>query len=182
MVQNIWHSHWEEIKIHTAKCDKCDKHNKSIMYRCTDGCSRQICTPCKQADPQNGRHRMHASVRRYRFIPRATRQTIASAPAPRRPLRRQTIAPESANRRPLRVQTSRVQAAKRRNATKETEEIYEDSGSTMEEYDKDVLQRNGSYETACVNMTPRAAAVKVRTLLRLIYLSSCLTFHRQNRK
>ena len=34
-----------ETKIHTAKCDVCDKRNKSTMYRCST-CHQQTCKPC----------------------------------------------------------------------------------------------------------------------------------------
>ena len=41
---------------HTAKCEKCGKHNTSILYRCID-CTFPICTPCWNAEGGTGRHR-----------------------------------------------------------------------------------------------------------------------------
>jgi hypothetical protein len=39
------HKTFQEVVVHTAKCEECNKHNKAIMYRCTD-CGHQFCTPC----------------------------------------------------------------------------------------------------------------------------------------
>ncbi|EEQ92643.1 hypothetical protein RJZ56_007062 [Blastomyces dermatitidis] len=39
------HTNFKQILIHTAKCDKCNNHNKAILRRCTT-CGFQICTPC----------------------------------------------------------------------------------------------------------------------------------------
>ncbi|KAL2058909.1 hypothetical protein ABVK25_000201 [Lepraria finkii] len=39
------HKTFQEIVVHTAKCEECNKHNKAIMYRCTD-CGHQFCTRC----------------------------------------------------------------------------------------------------------------------------------------
>ncbi|EGC49308.1 conserved hypothetical protein [Histoplasma capsulatum var. duboisii H88] len=39
------HTNFKEILTHTAKCDKCNKHNKATLQRCT-ACGFQICTPC----------------------------------------------------------------------------------------------------------------------------------------
>ncbi|PGH13315.1 hypothetical protein AJ79_03731 [Helicocarpus griseus UAMH5409] len=41
----VSHSVFKEIVIHTAKCDKCNNHNKSTLRRCTT-CGFQICMPC----------------------------------------------------------------------------------------------------------------------------------------
>ena len=50
------HRTFREIMAHTAKCEKCGKHNTSILYRCMD-CSFPICTPCWNAEGGTGRHR-----------------------------------------------------------------------------------------------------------------------------
>ncbi|KAI9893980.1 MAG: hypothetical protein M1814_004750 [Vezdaea aestivalis] len=39
------HTEFSLVKVHTAKCDLCNKKNKSAMLRCTR-CSRQICRTC----------------------------------------------------------------------------------------------------------------------------------------
>ncbi|KKZ68618.1 hypothetical protein EMCG_05775 [[Emmonsia] crescens] len=39
------HTNFKQIVIHTAKCDKCNDHNKATLNRCTT-CGFQICTPC----------------------------------------------------------------------------------------------------------------------------------------
>ncbi|EFE40523.1 hypothetical protein TRV_04756 [Trichophyton verrucosum HKI 0517] len=55
------HTIFKPIKIHTAKCDVCNKHNKSTLQRCID-CGWQICTPCWNARGGNG---AHGSVRKF---------------------------------------------------------------------------------------------------------------------
>ncbi|KAH6671282.1 hypothetical protein B0J14DRAFT_670308 [Halenospora varia] len=39
------HEGWSPLSIHTARCDSCSKHNKSVMQRCTT-CNRQLCRLC----------------------------------------------------------------------------------------------------------------------------------------
>ncbi|KAH8657485.1 hypothetical protein BGZ60DRAFT_416027 [Tricladium varicosporioides] len=39
------HEGWSPLSIHTARCDSCSKHNKSVMQRCTT-CNRQLCRIC----------------------------------------------------------------------------------------------------------------------------------------
>ncbi|EFQ98409.1 hypothetical protein MGYG_01439 [Nannizzia gypsea CBS 118893] len=55
------HTIFKPIKIHTAKCDVCNKHNKATLQRCID-CGWQICTPCWNARGGNG---AHGSVRKF---------------------------------------------------------------------------------------------------------------------
>ena len=43
--QQARHTTFREIKIHTAKCERCNKHNYNTIYRCID-CTAQCCTPC----------------------------------------------------------------------------------------------------------------------------------------
>ncbi|EEP76385.1 predicted protein [Uncinocarpus reesii 1704] len=52
---DIRHTIFKTIKIHTAKCDVCNQHNKSTLRRCID-CGWQICTPCWDARGGNGTH------------------------------------------------------------------------------------------------------------------------------
>lgn len=49
------HKVFKSITVHTAKCDVCNNHNKSILHRCID-CGWQICTPCWLARGGNGAH------------------------------------------------------------------------------------------------------------------------------
>lgn len=42
------HNTFHAVLIHTAKCDICNMHNRSVIFRCTD-CGWQVCTPCKTA-------------------------------------------------------------------------------------------------------------------------------------
>ena len=39
------HTDFVEVKVHTAKCDSCDKHNKLTLYRCTE-CGQHVCSLC----------------------------------------------------------------------------------------------------------------------------------------
>lgn len=50
------HRTFREVLAHTAKCEKCARHNKSILYRCID-CSYPICTICWNAEGGTGRHK-----------------------------------------------------------------------------------------------------------------------------
>ncbi|KAI4256666.1 MAG: hypothetical protein LQ352_001984 [Teloschistes flavicans] len=52
------HDTFDPITIHTAKCDICNKHNTSTMFRCTK-CGRQCCTPCWDRKGGDGRHNLH---------------------------------------------------------------------------------------------------------------------------
>ena len=49
------HSQYKELKVHTARCDECDGHNKATAYRCSK-CFRQYCTPCFQKDGGDSLH------------------------------------------------------------------------------------------------------------------------------
>ena len=39
------HTNFVEVKVHTAKCDSCEKHNKGTLYRCAE-CGQQVCSFC----------------------------------------------------------------------------------------------------------------------------------------
>lgn len=39
------HTDFVEVRVHTAKCDTCDKHNKLTLYRCMD-CGQHVCSLC----------------------------------------------------------------------------------------------------------------------------------------
>ncbi len=53
------HSTFIPIKIHTAKCDTCNKHNTQTMFRCAD-CGQQCCTPCWLKKGGDGTHILNA--------------------------------------------------------------------------------------------------------------------------
>ncbi|KAL8849840.1 MAG: hypothetical protein Q9221_005178 [Calogaya cf. arnoldii] len=52
------HTEFETITIHTAKCDLCNAHNQSTMYRCTK-CGRHCCKTCWDSKGGDGRHWVH---------------------------------------------------------------------------------------------------------------------------
>ena len=52
------HDKFVEIKIHTAKCDNCNKHNTAIIFRCQT-CGQQCCTPCWQRKGGDDKHKLN---------------------------------------------------------------------------------------------------------------------------
>lgn len=52
------HDTFREITIHTAKCDLCNKHNTTKIYRC-EKCGRQECLTCWEKKGGDGRHQLH---------------------------------------------------------------------------------------------------------------------------
>ncbi len=58
-MSNQSHTTFIQIKIHTAKCDTCNKHNTLTMFRCAD-CGQQCCTPCWQRKGGDGTHVLNA--------------------------------------------------------------------------------------------------------------------------
>lgn len=59
--QPSMHRTFKEIKIHTAKCDQCNKHNSATIYRCED-CSEQCCTPCWNQQGEDGKHLLNHAL------------------------------------------------------------------------------------------------------------------------
>lgn len=59
--QSSVHKTFKEIKIHTAKCDQCNKHNSDTIYRCED-CSEQCCTPCWNQLGEDGDHLLNHAL------------------------------------------------------------------------------------------------------------------------
>lgn len=59
--QPYMHRTFKEIKIHTAKCDQCNKHNTATIYRCED-CSEQCCTPCWNRQGDDGKHLLNNAL------------------------------------------------------------------------------------------------------------------------
>ena len=39
------HTDFMEVRVHTAKCDSCEKHNTLTLYRCME-CGQQVCSSC----------------------------------------------------------------------------------------------------------------------------------------
>ena len=39
------HTEFMEVRVHTAKCDSCEKHNKLTLYRCME-CGQHVCSSC----------------------------------------------------------------------------------------------------------------------------------------
>ena len=39
------HTDFMEVRVHTAKCDSCEKHNKLTLYRCME-CGQHVCSSC----------------------------------------------------------------------------------------------------------------------------------------
>ena len=56
---SIMHTSFKDIKIHTAKCDTCNKHNTSVMKQCTD-CGQNFCTLCWLARGSDGTHMLNS--------------------------------------------------------------------------------------------------------------------------
>jgi hypothetical protein len=70
----------EEIKYHTAKCDRCNKHNRATVYRCKT-CATQICTPCRKIGRQ-----IHVTKKAYTGVVFKPGRYTAGTPAKRRVL------------------------------------------------------------------------------------------------
>ena len=56
------HTDFMEVKVHTAKCDSCDKHNKLTLYRCTE-CGQHVCSLCWNKKLADGTHDFGANFR-----------------------------------------------------------------------------------------------------------------------
>ncbi|KAI4199630.1 MAG: hypothetical protein LQ350_004505 [Teloschistes chrysophthalmus] len=87
------HDTFDPITIHTAKCDLCNKHNTSTMFRCTK-CGRQCCTPCWDRKGGDGRHSLHNNKQLEYKGPKAEPLPPPEAPKPAaaQPKRRSTRA------------------------------------------------------------------------------------------
>ncbi|KAI9875764.1 MAG: hypothetical protein M1830_008020 [Pleopsidium flavum] len=49
------HQTFTPVKIHTAKCDICNQHNRSVLFRCAD-CGWHVCSPCWAEKGGDGTH------------------------------------------------------------------------------------------------------------------------------
>jgi hypothetical protein len=49
------HDRWDAISVHTAKCDKCQGHNRKVVQRCKS-CNLQFCQTCLEIVLQDGQH------------------------------------------------------------------------------------------------------------------------------
>ena len=57
--RNEIHNDFNDITIHTAKCDMCDKHNKQVIKQCKN-CGMNFCTPCLLHRGGDGTHVMNS--------------------------------------------------------------------------------------------------------------------------
>ncbi|MCJ1251452.1 hypothetical protein MMC30_008685 [Trapelia coarctata] len=116
------HNRWEQVFIHTAKCDLCEHHNKSTLYRCLD-CKLSICTPCKENDLGDGIHYMNNGGRGPSATPNApllwpTPPDTSSAPS----LQREGAEPSQNERQRI---VPRAGRKRRRNVVEETDDNFE---------------------------------------------------------
>ena len=127
MTGRVIHNEWEQVLIHTAKCDLCEHHNRSILYRCTI-CKRSLCTPCKESDPDDGAHYMNDGGRIVPGIPgaplpiQAPRKT--SAPG---------LRPETAVVAQTQGQRTSPRASRKRSRTvvEDTDDEYDDDNEEI---------------------------------------------------
>ena len=56
------HTDFVEVKVHTAICDSCEKHNKLTLYRCID-CGLHICSSCWNKKSGDGTHVFNGAFR-----------------------------------------------------------------------------------------------------------------------
>ena len=122
------HDTFIEIKIHTAKCDECGKHNIDTVYRC-EICSKQLCIPCRHIKGGDATHYMHEGDKGWQ---------------PESP---QLPAPGSELARPVNVPIPRRPKTKRRIVVEEDSEEDEATGSEPpRERRKETHTRNSSEE------------------------------------
>ena len=57
------HDTFAEIKIHTAKCDSCNRRNKFTIFQCKS-CGFQQCTPCWNEKGEDDQHEFILPVRK----------------------------------------------------------------------------------------------------------------------
>lgn len=58
------HTEFVDIKMHTAKCDWCNDHNRDIVHQCTI-CGMNYCTPCWLTCENDGVHEINAGDKGY---------------------------------------------------------------------------------------------------------------------
>ena len=60
----LLHTEFRQVKIHTAKCDFCNRNNKDVIMQCKT-CALNFCTPCWLKRGQDGTHIMNDGDRGY---------------------------------------------------------------------------------------------------------------------
>jgi len=61
------HQTFTPVTIHTAKCDICNQHNRSVLFRCAD-CGWHVCTPCWTEKGGDGTHVMNEGAKEWRGV------------------------------------------------------------------------------------------------------------------
>lgn len=61
---SLVHTEFNDIQIHTAKCDVCNRHNTSVMKQCTL-CAQNFCTSCWLARGSDGTHMLNSGDKGY---------------------------------------------------------------------------------------------------------------------
>ena len=110
------HTSFIEIKIHTAKCDTCNKHNTSTMFRCAD-CGQQCCTACWTKKGGDGTHILNAGDKGWT------------------PERAQVLSMPRRERRPKKTNENGV--AKRRTTKRKSRYVIDDDDEEEEKEDDD---------------------------------------------
>lgn len=77
------HTTFKQVTIHTAKCDVCNRHNKSTLHRCAD-CGWQICTPCWDKRGGNGYHGVKRKFKGPTFGQAPVIQQTPHIPSPKK--------------------------------------------------------------------------------------------------
>ncbi|KAL8688247.1 MAG: hypothetical protein Q9218_005799, partial [Villophora microphyllina] len=151
------HDTFDPITIHTAKCDICNKHNTSTMFRCTK-CGRQCCTPCWDGKGGNGIHNLHNKKTLEYTGPKA-----APLPAPEPP-KSPAVPPigRAAGRKRGRYQTATVadggasRASPAASAT-DTASAGEAEDSTSKRRRHDSVEASGANTTSTRGVVPTDA-------------------------
>lgn len=131
------HNDFVDITIHTAKCDTCNKHNKSVMKQCVK-CGMNFCTPC-WLHRGDGTHIMNSGDSGYAgaLANKANREKIlkpyggsVKKESSKTPSRSTTRSPSSVGSTPKRTRRTR----RRRVIIEESEDEEMDN---IEEQDED---------------------------------------------
>jgi hypothetical protein len=67
------HDKWTSVIIHTAKCDKCLRHNKTVLQRC-NSCNLQLCFKCIVIHGNQGLH--VANVDKMTWVPESRSRSL----------------------------------------------------------------------------------------------------------
>ena len=130
MVGPTAHTEFKDIKIHTAKCDTCNMHNKDIMKQCML-CGQNYCTPCFLKGGVDGLHVLNSGDRGYAAAEarRAAKTTRARS--------LDLLAPKKEKSSRMKVPSPRPQAKTRR--TRRRTVVVEESESEVGGLDGDEM-------------------------------------------